>query len=112
MARLENRIQDIEASLHRLENKQSTVQAASVASEPASSANPPVEQVDLPGHNPIPPVLPSTVLAHARAEYGEIDASENSIDGMGAINFTDEEDCGFFGKETRITSQLSKNPWS
>lgn len=33
-----------------------------------------------------------------RAEFGEIDASENSIDGMGAINFADEEDCGFFGR--------------
>lgn len=30
-------------------------------------------------------------------EMGEVDASENSIDGMGAIKFTDEEDCGFFG---------------
>jgi len=28
---------------------------------------------------------------------GEVDTSENSIDGMGAIKFTDEEDCGFFG---------------
>lgn len=30
-------------------------------------------------------------------EMGEVDVSENSIDGMGAIKFTDEEDCGFFG---------------
>jgi hypothetical protein len=30
-------------------------------------------------------------------ELGEIDHLENSIDGMGAIRFTDEEDCGFFG---------------
>lgn len=30
-------------------------------------------------------------------EIGEVDNSENSIDGMAAINFTDEEDCGFFG---------------
>lgn len=44
------------------------------------------------------PVHPSPAMAsHGRAEFGEIDASENSIDGMGAINFTDEEDCGFFG---------------
>ena len=32
-----------------------------------------------------------------QGELGEVDACENSIDGMGAINFTDEEDCGFFG---------------
>lgn len=36
--------------------------------------------------------------SQGRAEFGEIDVSENPIDGMGAINFTDEEDCGFFGK--------------
>lgn len=32
-----------------------------------------------------------------QGELGEVDACENPIDGMGAINFTDEEDCGFFG---------------
>lgn len=43
---------------------------------------------------------PSSHAIHPteRAEFGEIDASENSIDGMGAINFADEEDCGFFGR--------------
>lgn len=29
---------------------------------------------------------------------GEIDTTEDSIDGMGAIKFTDEEDWGFFGQ--------------
>lgn len=28
---------------------------------------------------------------------GEIDVSESSVDGMGALQFTDEENCGFFG---------------
>ncbi|KAL2216905.1 fungal-specific transcription factor domain-containing protein [Thermoascus aurantiacus ATCC 26904] len=37
-----------------------------------------------------------------RAEMGEVDTSENSIDGMGAIKFTDEEDCGFFGPSSNI----------
>lgn len=31
------------------------------------------------------------------SEIGEIDNSENSIDGMAAISFADEEDSGFFG---------------
>ncbi|KAJ9377612.1 transcriptional regulator family: Fungal Specific TF [Paecilomyces variotii] len=35
-------------------------------------------------------------------EMGEVDVSENSIDGMGAIKFTDEEDCGFFGPSSNI----------
>ena len=31
------------------------------------------------------------------AEIGELDTAEDSIDGMGAMKFTDEEDCGYFG---------------
>jgi hypothetical protein len=32
-------------------------------------------------------------------ELGEVDTAEDSIDGMGAIKFTNEEDCGYFGIE-------------
>lgn len=35
------------------------------------------------------------------SQMGEIDISENSIDGMGAIKFTDEEDCGYFGQSSK-----------
>jgi hypothetical protein len=31
-------------------------------------------------------------------ELGQVDSSDNAIDGMGAMYFTDEEECGFFGK--------------
>lgn len=41
-------------------------------------------------------LLPSTLESHDATELGEIDISENSIDGMGAMIFTNEEDCGFF----------------
>jgi hypothetical protein len=41
--------------------------------------------------------VPSHAVPASGPEIGEIDNSENSIDGMAAINFTDEEDCGFFG---------------
>ena len=34
---------------------------------------------------------------------GEIDTAEDSIDGMGAIKFTDEEDWGFFGPSSNIS---------
>ncbi|KAI1830848.1 transcriptional regulator family: Fungal Specific TF [Penicillium roqueforti] len=37
------------------------------------------------------------------AEFGDIDNSQNSIDGMGAIKFTDEKDCGFFGPSSNIS---------
>lgn len=45
---------------------------------------------------------------HEASEMGEIDISENSIDGMGAMKFTDEEDCGYFGK----CCEPSKSPSS
>jgi hypothetical protein len=36
---------------------------------------------------------------HLKSEaIGEIDTIEDSIDGMGAIKFTDEEDSAFFGQ--------------
>ena len=31
------------------------------------------------------------------AEIGEPDTAEDSIDGMGAMKFEDEKDCGYFG---------------
>lgn len=52
----------------------------------------------------------STVLPEASTEYstnaemGEIDTSEDAIDGMGAIKFTDEEDCGYFGTISQFVS--------
>ncbi|KAK9319526.1 fungal-specific transcription factor domain-containing protein [Lipomyces orientalis] len=36
------------------------------------------------------------------SELGEVDYSENAIDGMGAMNFTDEKECGFFGPSSNI----------
>lgn len=41
-------------------------------------------------------LLPSTVESHDATELKEIDISESSIDCMGAMKFTNEEDCGFF----------------
>lgn len=35
--------------------------------------------------------------SHSISELGEVDHSESNIDGMGAMIFTDEEECGFFG---------------
>ncbi|KAJ5127534.1 transcriptional regulatory protein GAL4 [Penicillium atrosanguineum] len=106
LARLEHRIQDIEASLRRLENNQTS------GSNPGSS-----EPIQASARNDAhilnngvtlltPPKSDaptrSNYVTHDRAEFGEIDISENPIDGMGAINFTDEEDCGFFGPSSNI----------
>lgn len=40
---------------------------------------------------------PSQFVISNNGEIGEIDSTEDAIDGMGAIQFTDEEDCGYFG---------------
>ena len=45
----------------------------------------------------------------ANAEMGEIDTSEDAIDGMGAIKFTDEEDCGYFGMVSLFDSKSPAN---
>lgn len=99
LARLENRIQDIEVSLHRLQENQTNDSSALCTTDPDSISSHPVEnEPDVPlSKASIPLPSSSAALAQDRAEFGEIDTSENSIDGMGAINFADEEDCGFFG---------------
>ena len=43
-------------------------------------------------------VLPEPSAHHlANTDIGEIDTSEDVMDGMGAIKLAAEEDCGFFG---------------
>jgi len=50
--------------------------------------------------------LPSHDVNHtnhsAANEMGEEDTSEDSIDGMAAINFQHEQDAGFFGRLLRL----------
>lgn len=94
LARLEHRLRDVEASLRKLEQNESNIPSAplQLSQSEGDSTNPP----DLGPALPSPPK--SNPASQSRAEFGEIDISENPIDGMGAINFTDEEDCGFFGE--------------
>lgn len=46
----------------------------------------------------MPPEVSPQLLYSTNAELGEVDTTEDAIDGMGAIQFTDEEDCGYFGQ--------------
>lgn len=41
--------------------------------------------------------LENAHYVYQNAEIGELDTAEDSIDGMGAMKFTDEEDSGYFG---------------
>ncbi|KAJ5279909.1 transcriptional regulatory protein GAL4 [Penicillium angulare] len=96
LARLEHRIQDIEASIRRLEQSQgetpspTTVNGSTPALKQTTGNGREAFQMSKPDHH-----APSShaIAPGGRAEFGEIDTSENSIDGMGAMNFTDEEDC-------------------
>jgi hypothetical protein len=43
---------------------------------------------------------------------GEIDVSESSVDGMGALQFTDEANCGFFGMLiVYLYGMVGGTPW-
>jgi hypothetical protein len=86
--RLERRLDDIERTVEHLKSAQGV--APSVASESLPEGG----TRNSPGHSV--------------SELGQVDASENAIDGMGAMYFTDEEECGFFGKTSIIIQQW---PW-
>jgi hypothetical protein len=102
-ARLENRIQEIEFSIRRLEKNQ-TSGNDNGSEGPTESLRPRTSTRDQDIEPPAvkPNVPPNT---QDRTEFGEVDMSENPIDGMGAINFTDEEDCGFFGISRYVDMQ-------
>lgn len=94
---------EMESSLRRLEQNQTY--SSSSPSQPARLESD--ASLVTSGHGitlPTPPASDppgrSNTVPQGRAEFGEVDVSENPIDGMGAINFTDEEDCGFFGMDS------------
>lgn len=94
ISQLEQRLLDIESSLQQLHSGQNdgriTLSSREDHDTPANESLSTVEE-----HRSV--FLPSTLGSHDATELGEIDISENSIDGMGALKFTNEEDCGFFG---------------
>lgn len=81
VTQLERRVKDIEEFLQPMRDCRSYTPAIGTAASAAKETNQVVSD----------PLHPN------QGELGEVDACENPIDGMGAINFTDEEDCGFFG---------------
>lgn len=94
IAQLEQRLQDIESSLQQLHNAQNDGRPIlSNRGDHDTPANESLSTVE--EHRSV--LFPSTLGSHDAAELGKIDISENSIDGMGAMKFTNEEDCGFFG---------------
>ncbi|KAL2393537.1 Transcription factor FBD3 [Exophiala dermatitidis] len=102
ISQLETRLATIEDNIKRLQNGQSITQ-------PRSPKSPQCRRGGLPGSKDTPtddgsngPQIPSHMLYQNNAELGDLDTAEDSIDGMGAIKFTDEEDCGYFGPSSNI----------
>ncbi|KIW21196.1 hypothetical protein PV08_01776 [Exophiala spinifera] len=96
LSRLEERLEEVESTLKALQRTQSSatqvdITGASQLTDVSQRSVP--ESVVLPE----PPAQYST-----STEMGEIDTSEDAIDGMGAIKFTDEEDCGYFGPSSNV----------
>lgn len=101
--RLEKRLQDIESSLARVHQTQgATVVDVSTPPQDGHNVRPRHGSVSSRASNSM--VYPN-VVGIGEAE-GELDTAEDSIDGMGAIKFTDEEDWGYFG-ESKISDHAS-----
>lgn len=107
--RLEKRLNDIEAALSRAQDKQP---ATPVSISPITVQ----DRLDRPGGRPggnqngparedddASPASAS-LLYQGNGAMGEVDTAEDSIDGMGAIKFTDEEDWAYFGEKDQFAS--------
>ncbi|KAK6385028.1 hypothetical protein LTS17_002591 [Exophiala oligosperma] len=95
LSQLEQRLGEIESTVKGLQQSQSTIQTGTAGAPQLANGS----QSSIP-ESSIPPEPPGRYPASA--EMGEIDASEDAIDGMGAIKFTDEEDCGYFGPSSNV----------
>lgn len=96
---LEKRLHDIETSLARVHQTQGAT-VIDVSTPPEDSVregrNGGARHGSVSSRASNSLVYPN-VVGIGEAE-GELDTAEDSIDGMGAIKFTDEEDWGYFGK--------------
>lgn len=83
----------IDYKLMGLWQLQDSSSAPADSQEPRREPNTPEDSVEYPPTDSVPPGPRNQSIS----ELGEVDVSESSINGIGAMKFTDEEDCGFFG---------------
>ncbi|KFZ23187.1 hypothetical protein V502_02339 [Pseudogymnoascus sp. VKM F-4520 (FW-2644)] len=99
ISRLEQRLEDIEEALKGLQQPQNVSRSDTSYSIHDDAGLLPNNGASTSGESssrvPFRPVIGNT-------EISEVDTAEDSIDGMGAIKFTDEEDCGYFGPSSNI----------
>ncbi|RLL96753.1 hypothetical protein CFD26_105631 [Aspergillus turcosus] len=93
LVRLEQRLDDVERRLQQLQRAHHLDPSTAAGHQSPNEAPSQEQRRDLntPGQR-----------TDSISELGEVDHSENSIDGMGAMRFTDEEECGFFGPSSNI----------
>lgn len=100
LVRLEQRLDDVERRVQQLQRAHHLDPSTAAGHQSPNEAPSQEQRRDLntPGQR-----------TDSISELGEVDHSENSIDGMGAMRFTDEEECGFFGTlpDSNLTLHLA-----
>ncbi|KAJ5220557.1 transcriptional regulatory protein GAL4, partial [Penicillium chermesinum] len=95
--KLEKRLRDIEDKLDQVQENQTlsptggTASSAHRKEERGSNLERTIRSIN-PGASRDPP----------EEDFGDLDTTEDPIDGMGAIKFTEEEDWGYFGPSSNI----------
>uniref|UniRef100_A0A0B7KLQ8 Zn(2)-C6 fungal-type domain-containing protein n=1 Tax=Bionectria ochroleuca TaxID=29856 RepID=A0A0B7KLQ8_BIOOC len=105
LERLENRLKDIESTLQEVQRSQKSASgdASSSTTEDRVRDGQVCGQDEEEEDEEIMNQAASDHLIYPNnGGIGEIDNAEDSIDGMGAIKFTDEEDWGYFGPSSNI----------
>ncbi|KAK5553975.1 hypothetical protein LTR46_008082 [Exophiala xenobiotica] len=104
LSRLEQRLEDIETNLAQLRQFQHASQHNIANSATTTTPYQAPMQAPAATDDVVPPqASPQLVSTYStNTELGEVDTSEDAIDGMGAIKFTDEQDSGYFGPTSNI----------
>jgi hypothetical protein len=114
LSRLEQRLEDIETNLAQLRQFQHASQHNIANSATTTTPYQAPMQAPAATDDVVPPqASPQLVSTYStNTELGEVDTSEDAIDGMGAIKFTDEQDSGYFGKSSiRGSDMLPCSPF-
>ncbi|RFU31829.1 hypothetical protein B7463_g4515, partial [Scytalidium lignicola] len=101
ISQLEHRLKAIEERLKRLEVPQNEARPDTSHSIHFDTGSYPDNEAPAAEESSVASSIPFH-SATGNTEIGEIDTTEDAIDGMGTIKFTGEEDCGYFGPSSNI----------
>jgi len=103
--RLEKRLSDIETTLSRTRDNRSDTLVENTTNVVQDRLRGNQDGTGREGNDASP--ASASLLYQGNGAIGELDTAEDSIDAMGAIKFTDEEDWGYFGKTGQSTASTS-----